>query len=196
MRTALRKILHPSTSTLHTLFLRLESSSSQVLLQLNRSTSLRLNATVIAAFRGLSLYLDRLIYGVAGPISLFKTSRYLEIAISLCPPIDYARSPSRFSAYLHMSKLIANSPGIVSKLLRSSKMPAFTLYGSRGSTNTDRVRLTLAEGGFTDYELVILNLLKGEQKVGEPFLLNHDEASLCVSKEYTANATARSLKKT
>ncbi|KAJ6783812.1 hypothetical protein PWT90_06118 [Aphanocladium album] len=32
-------------------------------------------------------------------------------------------------------------------------MPAFTLYGARGSTNTDRVRLTLAEGGFTDYEL-------------------------------------------
>jgi hypothetical protein len=48
-------------------------------------------------------------------------------------------------------------------------MPAFTLYGSRGSTNTDRVRLTLAEGGFTDYELVLLNLQKGEQKVGDPF---------------------------
>jgi hypothetical protein len=50
-------------------------------------------------------------------------------------------------------------------------MPAFTLYGSRGSTNTDRVRLTLAEGGFTDYELVLLNLQKGEQKVGAPSLL-------------------------
>ncbi|KAL2813055.1 glutathione S-transferase [Aspergillus cavernicola] len=46
-------------------------------------------------------------------------------------------------------------------------MPAFTLYGSRGSTNTDRVRLTLAEGGFTDYELVLLNLHKGEQKSKE-----------------------------
>ena len=44
-------------------------------------------------------------------------------------------------------------------------MPAFILYGSRGSTNTDRVRLTLAEGGFTDYDLVLLNLQKGEQKV-------------------------------
>ena len=44
-------------------------------------------------------------------------------------------------------------------------MPAFTLYGSAGSTNTDRVRITLAEGGFTDYELKILNLQKGEQKV-------------------------------
>lgn len=44
-------------------------------------------------------------------------------------------------------------------------MPAFTLYGGRGSTNTDRVRLTLAEGGFTDYELVLLDLRKGEQKV-------------------------------
>jgi hypothetical protein len=53
----------------------------------------------------------------------------------------------------------------------SSKMPAFTLYGSRGSTNTDRVRLTLAEAGFTDYEFVLLNLQKGEQKVGGQFLL-------------------------
>ncbi|KAK2772256.1 glutathione s-transferase parb [Colletotrichum kahawae] len=43
-------------------------------------------------------------------------------------------------------------------------MPAFTLYGARGSTNTDRVRLTLAEGGFTDYELVLINLQKGEHK--------------------------------
>lgn len=49
-------------------------------------------------------------------------------------------------------------------------MPAFTLYGSRGSTNTDRVRLTLAEGGFTDYELVLLNLQKGEQKVTDLFI--------------------------
>lgn len=44
-------------------------------------------------------------------------------------------------------------------------MAAFTLYGARGSTNTDRVRLTLAEGGFVDYDLVLLNLQKGEQKV-------------------------------
>ncbi|KAH7014606.1 amino acid permease-domain-containing protein [Microdochium trichocladiopsis] len=43
-------------------------------------------------------------------------------------------------------------------------MPAFTLYGARGSSNTDRVRLTLAEGGFTDYDLVLLDLAKGEQK--------------------------------
>lgn len=50
-------------------------------------------------------------------------------------------------------------------------MPAFTLYGSRGSTNTDRVRLTLAEGGFTDYELVFLSLPKGEQKVRDPVYL-------------------------
>lgn len=56
-------------------------------------------------------------------------------------------------------------------------MPAFTLYGSRGSTNTDRVRLTLAEGGFTDYELVLLNLQKGEQKVGDPYLFEDDAAS-------------------
>ena len=61
-------------------------------------------------------------------------------------------------------------------------MPAFTLYGSRGSTNTDRVRLTLAEGGFTDYELVLLTLQKGEQKVGDPFLLEDEAASPCMSK--------------
>ena len=46
-------------------------------------------------------------------------------------------------------------------------MPAFTLYGARGSTNTDRVRLTLAEGGFADYQLVHLDLFKGEQKVSD-----------------------------
>ena len=57
-------------------------------------------------------------------------------------------------------------------------MPAFTLYGARGSTNTSRVRLTLAEGGFTDFELVVLNLGKGEQKVGAQFLLKDDGASL------------------
>ncbi len=60
---------------------------------------------------------------------------------------------------------LTSYPRLASRLLSSSKMPAFTLYGSRGSTNTDRVRLTLAEGGFTDYELVLLNLQKGEQKV-------------------------------
>lgn len=54
---------------------------------------------------------------------------------------------------------------ILSKISTASKMPAFTLFGARGSTNADRVRLTLAEGGFTDYEHVLLNLLKGEQKV-------------------------------
>ena len=75
-----------------------------------------------------------------------------------------------------MSRL-THSSGLVSKLLHDSKMPAFTLYGSRGSTNTDRVRLTLAEGGFTDYELVIVNLQKGEQKVGDPFLLKDKAAS-------------------
>ena len=49
-------------------------------------------------------------------------------------------------------------------------MPAFTLYGARGSTNTDRVRITLAEGGFTDFETVLLNLQAGEQKVNMSFL--------------------------
>jgi glutathione S-transferase len=44
-------------------------------------------------------------------------------------------------------------------------MPAFVLHGSRTSTNTMRVRLTLAEGNITDYEIVVLDLFKGEQKV-------------------------------
>jgi hypothetical protein len=44
-------------------------------------------------------------------------------------------------------------------------MPAFTLYGALNSTNSDRVRLTLAEGGFTDYDTIFLDLRKGEQKV-------------------------------
>jgi hypothetical protein len=64
-----------------------------------------------------------------------------------------------------MSKHLTIGPKNASKLLRRSKMSAFTLYGSRGSTNTDRVRLTLAEGGFTDYDFVPVNLMKGEQKV-------------------------------
>jgi hypothetical protein len=64
-----------------------------------------------------------------------------------------------------MLKLISNSPRTFTRFLHTSKMPAFTLYSSRGSSNTDRVRLTLAEGGFTDYETVIVNLAKGEQKV-------------------------------
>lgn len=71
-----------------------------------------------------------------------------------------------------------------SKLLHNSKMPTFTLYGSRGSTNTDRVRLTLAEGGFTDYNVVFLNLQKGEQKVGDLFLSEDDATCYCASKLY------------
>lgn len=68
-----------------------------------------------------------------------------------------------------MSKVISKATRLVTSTITHSKMPAFTLYGARGSTNTDRVRLTLAEGGFTDYELVLLNLQKGEQKVSEGF---------------------------
>jgi hypothetical protein len=95
-----------------------------------------------------------------------------------------------------MSKLITNSPRFVSKLRFSSKMPAFTLYGSRGSTNTDRVLLTLAEGGFTNYDLVLVNLQKGEQKVGKLCLLEDNAASARLSKSYKANAAATSPKNT
>lgn len=66
-------------------------------------------------------------------------------------------------------------------------MPAFTLYGSRGSTNTDRVRLTLAEGGFTDYELVLINLQKGEQKVCEAISFENEATYPRVSKVYIAD---------
>ena len=65
-----------------------------------------------------------------------------------------------------MSQLASNILRLLPKATQESIMPAFTLYGARGSTNTDRVRLTLAEGGFTDYQLVLLDLYKGEQKVG------------------------------
>jgi glutathione S-transferase len=41
----------------------------------------------------------------------------------------------------------------------------FILYGARGSTNTDRVRFTLAEGAITNYEMVLLDMSKGEHKV-------------------------------
>jgi hypothetical protein len=58
-------------------------------------------------------------------------------------------------------------PRSLSRLISTSNMSSFTLYGARGSTNTNRVRLTLAEGGFTNFELVFLDLAKGEQKVSD-----------------------------
>lgn len=72
------------------------------------------------------------------------------------------------STFFKTPKLNTNpfvyTPSKVTKFSTANKMPQFTLYGARGSTNTDRVRLTLAEAGFTDYDLVLLNLMKGEQK--------------------------------
>lgn len=44
-------------------------------------------------------------------------------------------------------------------------MPAFTLYGARGSSNADRVRFVLAEGGITDWDHVLLNFGQREHKV-------------------------------
>ena len=69
-----------------------------------------------------------------------------------------------------MARLITDRLRFLSTLPRSKMPSAFTLYGGRGSSNTDRVRLTLAEGGFTDYKLVLLDLRSGEQKVNEPSL--------------------------
>jgi glutathione S-transferase len=54
---------------------------------------------------------------------------------------------------------------LTTRSFHASKMPAFTLHGFPGSTNSDRVRLTLAEGGFTDFEFQIVDLLKGEHRV-------------------------------
>jgi glutathione S-transferase len=44
-------------------------------------------------------------------------------------------------------------------------MPAFTFYGAVGSAASDIVRLTLAEGGFTDYEFKSIDTMSGEHKV-------------------------------
>jgi hypothetical protein len=85
-----------------------------------------------------------------------------------------------------MSKAITNGPKFVTKFSYRSKMPAFTLYGAPGSTNTNRVRLTLAEGGFTDYEFEPINLQKGEQKVGKP-ITGYNAAHPHTSKLYIAN---------
>lgn len=67
-----------------------------------------------------------------------------------------------------MSRLISR-PKPLSKSNSNSKMTYFILYGSRGSTNTNRVRLTLAEAGFADYELKFIDLQQGEQKVDIQF---------------------------
>ncbi|KAF4963449.1 hypothetical protein FSARC_8546 [Fusarium sarcochroum] len=75
--------------------------------------------------------------------------------------------PFFWKAVLELMSRLNNILKLGPRLLHNFKMPAFTLYGARGSTNTDRVRLTLAEGGFTDYELVLINLSKGEQKSQE-----------------------------
>jgi hypothetical protein len=57
------------------------------------------------------------------------------------------------------------------QLLHTAKMPAFVLHGGRSSTNAMRVRLTLSEGNFDDYEFANINLLKGEQKVNRRFFV-------------------------
>lgn len=65
-----------------------------------------------------------------------------------------------------MPKLVTTlSSKIVTRGLNTLPMPAFTLYSARGSFSTDSVRLTLAKGGPTDYQVVLLDLRKGEQKV-------------------------------
>lgn len=61
-----------------------------------------------------------------------------------------------------------------------SPTPSCYLYGFPGSTNTDRVRLTLAEAGISDYKFVVVDLRKGEQKVSRvaPVFLSGDDARL------------------
>lgn len=87
----------------------------------------------------------------------------------------------KMSTLTYKKSGLTNNPGFASKLLSSSEMPAFTLYDSCVLTNTDRGRLTLAEGGFTDYEFVLLNLQQGEQRVSDPSLSEDDAASPCMS---------------
>ncbi|CAI6310383.1 unnamed protein product [Periconia digitata] len=67
---------------------------------------------------------------------------------------------------------LAKSTRFATRLLHNSNMPAFTLYGFHGSTMTDRVFLTLAEGGFTDFELQTINLPAGQHKSEEHIKLN------------------------
>lgn len=88
---------------------------------------------------------------------------------------------------------VAHSSVFPPRLLHSSKMPAFTLYGARGSTNTDRVRLTLAEGGFTDYRLVFLDLQKGEQKVSDRFPYKVMQLSLAAVYYFRVNREVSSI---
>lgn len=81
-----------------------------------------------------------------------------------------------------MSKLTSHVISSSNKLYHKSIMSAFTLYGAHGSTNTDRVRLTLAEGDFTGYKFVSLDLQKGEQKVSSSpsyvhFCVAHNSSS-------------------
>lgn len=64
-----------------------------------------------------------------------------------------------------MPKITNALSSTLNRRVHKSTMQAFTLFGAYGSTNTDRVRLTLAEGKFTNYEVVLLDLRKGEQKV-------------------------------
>jgi hypothetical protein len=78
-------------------------------------------------------------------------------------------------------------------------MPAFVLHGSPTSTNTARVRLTLAEGSFTDYELVLFNLHKGEQKVSRRSLVQimllpkFEKDTWCGSPEIPAESSDHQL---
>lgn len=66
-----------------------------------------------------------------------------------------------------MLRLISSTPRLISTKTPQPKMPAFTLYGALGSTNTDRVRLTLAEGGFDDFEFANLVFQNRDQKVSK-----------------------------
>ncbi|KAK0713946.1 hypothetical protein B0T26DRAFT_381332 [Lasiosphaeria miniovina] len=88
---------------------------------------------------------------------------------AMAAPSSFATSltQSQDMEFSSMYRLIKHRPGLGSSLFHSFKMPQFTLYGARSSTNTDHVRLTFAEASLTDYDLVLLNLQKAEQKVGK-----------------------------
>ena len=78
-------------------------------------------------------------------------------------------SPSRLCCFRLLISSAAQSPRPNSSQFEPPaplrKMPAFTLYGHLASPNHDRVALTLAIAGFTDFEYVTVDLSSGEQKV-------------------------------
>jgi hypothetical protein len=74
-------------------------------------------------------------------------------------------SPLR-STRLSSCHFTVNSNTRAANLSLANMPAAFTLYGNLNSTASNRVRLMLADANFTNYDFVMLNFQKSEQKVG------------------------------